>query len=197
MVVVHVAPVGGPSFVAARVVIGVFAVGLIADRLVGGATPWRAARTDRGTFWLIQGGQLIALYLGLELPRWASSGRLARPLWPVGVVVMVAGIGLRVWSVHTLGASFHRDVRVEAGQTLVTSGPYRWVRHPSYTAVLLMFAGLGVAQADAYSIIVLAVLPTLVYLRRIAVEEAALDAAFGASYRAFAADRKRLVPGVY
>jgi protein-S-isoprenylcysteine O-methyltransferase Ste14 len=57
--------------------------------------------------------------------------------------------------------------------------------------------GLGVAQADAYSIVELTVVLTVVYLRRINVEEAALNDAYDAAYRAFAASRKRLFPGVY
>lgn len=190
-------PVGGPTQTAASIAVAVFAGGLIADRLAGGRAPRRTASTDRGTFWLIQAGQLVALYAGLELPRWTPVGRLSPRMWPAGVVIMAAGIVLRVWSVRTLGASFHRDVRVQPGQSLVTAGPYRALRHPSYTAILLMFGGLGVAQADAYSLAVLVVLPTLAYVRRIKVEEAAMDATLGQSYRAFAESRRRLVPWLY
>ena len=194
---VQVPPVGGPTDTTANITIVVFVAGLIADRIAGGRTPWRPARSDRGTFWIIQIGQLVALYVGLDLPRWTSSGTLSPLVWPIGIAIMIAGIGLRIWSVRTLGAWFDRDIQVRTGQTLVTGGPYRWLRHPSYAGVLMLFTGLGVAQANVYSIAVLAVVPTLVYLRRINVEEAAMEKAFGASYREFAAHRKRLIPGVY
>jgi protein-S-isoprenylcysteine O-methyltransferase Ste14 len=115
-------------------------------------------------------------------------------------VVIVVGAAVRVWSLRTLGREFSRDVRVQAGQRLVTSGLYRWVRHLSYTGALLLLLGIGIAQANILSVLVLTVLtvlPVAVYLWRIRVEEAALAAVLGDRYRAFAAGRARLIPWLY
>lgn len=79
-------------------------------------------------------------------------------------------------------------------QELVTGSPYRWVRHPSSTGALLLLAGMGIAQANALSVLVLTVLPAAGCLWRMRVEEAALAEVFGDRSRTFAASRARLVP---
>jgi protein-S-isoprenylcysteine O-methyltransferase Ste14 len=190
-------PLGGPSPAAAQTVLWVFVAALVADRAIGGRTPWQPSGTDRGTFWLIQAGQLLALALGLFAPRWLPAANLPAWIWPVGAAVMVLGAALRVWSLRALGRGFSRDVQVTHDQQLVTGGPYRWLRHPSYTGALLLFLGLGIAQANALSILCLTVLPVTVYLWRIRVEEAALAQVLGDRYHSFAAGRARLVPWLY
>ena len=64
-------------------------------------------------------------------------------------------------------------------QPVVSDGPYRWVRHPSYTGALLIFSGLGMALANALSLLALVVLPGAAYLYRIRTEEAELGAVLG------------------
>jgi protein-S-isoprenylcysteine O-methyltransferase Ste14 len=190
-------PLGGPSPVASQTVLVLFVAALLVDWVAGGGALWRPVRTDLGSFWLIQAGQLFAVVVGLFAPRWVPAANLPSWLWLVGALIMLIGAVIRTWSLRVLGGSFHRDVRVERGQTLVTSGPYRWVRHPSYTGALLLFAGLGIAQANVVSVVVLVVVPTAVYLRRIKIEEAALTTVLGDRYRSFAAHRARLLPWVY
>jgi protein-S-isoprenylcysteine O-methyltransferase Ste14 len=190
-------PIGGPSPVAAQIVLVLFVVALLVDRVLGGRTPWRTSDSDHGTYWLIQAGQAAALAAGLFAPRWAPATNLPTLVWPVGAVIIVLGTAVRVWSLRTLGNHFRRDVHVQAGQDLVTTGPYRWLRHPSYTGALLLFVGVGIGQANALSVLLLTVLPVAVYLRRIRVEEAALCAGLGDLYHVFAADRARLVPWLY
>ena len=58
---------------------------------------------------------------------------------------MWLGLALRVWAIATLGGAFRTTVEVEPGQTVVSSGPYVWVRHPSYAGLLLIVAGFGAA----------------------------------------------------
>ena len=94
-------------------------------------------------------------------------------------------------------AYFDRTITVHTDHRLVTTGPYAWVRHPSYTGALAVFARFGLAQANWLSLGAAVALPGAVYVRRIAIEERALRAAFGAEYESYAAPRKRLVPGVY
>jgi protein-S-isoprenylcysteine O-methyltransferase Ste14 len=115
----------------------------------------------------------------------------------VGLTLMVTGIVIRHWAVLTLGRYFTVDVRVEPGQTVVESGPYRWVRHPSYTGMIVFFTGLGLALSDWASLATLIVVPTAGLIVRIRSEERVLLDGLGEPYRRFAATRRRLIPGVW
>jgi protein-S-isoprenylcysteine O-methyltransferase Ste14 len=129
-------------------------------------------------------------------------GRLPWPgglVWPVvaGLALMVAGIGLRAWSIVTLGRFFQYQIKVQPGHQVVTSGPYRFVRHPSYTGIAMVLAGIALASGDVWSLLAVAVLGGAGLAVRIRAEERQLNRALGAEYGRFAASRKRLVPGVW
>ena len=93
----------------------------------------------------------------------------------------------------TLGYYFTGRVMVSADQPVITAGPYRVLRHPSYTGFLLACAGVGLAAANWVALAVM-VLPLAVFFWRIHAEETALLATLGERYRAYAAQHKRLVP---
>ena len=114
-----------------------------------------------------------------------------------GFVVIWIGTAVRVWAVRALGRSFSTFVQVAEGQSVVTSGPYRWVRHPSYTGLLLICTGFGIAIGNWLSILICAVLPLLGLLPRIAVEEAELVRVMGDHYRQYQKTSHRLVPGLF
>ena len=129
-------------------------------------------------------------------------GRLPWPgglVWPVvaGIVLIAAGIGLRGWSIATLGRFFQYQIRVQPGHRVVTDGPYRYVRHPSYTGIALVLAGIALACDDVWSLVAVAVLGGAGLAVRIRAEERQLTRALGGEYEHFAAGRKRLVPGVW
>jgi protein-S-isoprenylcysteine O-methyltransferase Ste14 len=158
-----------------------------------GTTEWASLVVVIAGFGLgIVGGILIALHL-----TWAAipGGRLA--LFVVGVALMVLGLALRAWSVIVLGRNFTVYVQVREAQPVVDSGPYRFLRHPSYTALLLVCLGIGLAMGNWLALVVVVVLPTVAILTRIRVEERALLAGIGEPYRRFAATRKRLIPWVW
>jgi protein-S-isoprenylcysteine O-methyltransferase Ste14 len=161
---------------------------------------WRARSGVRidPTFWVlyvcIAGSVLLSQVLG-------RTGYLLWPggrLWPVvaGLVLMVAGIALRAWSIITLGRFFQYEIRIQAGHTVVTGGPYRYVRHPSYTGVILAVAGYALATDDVYSLLAALALTAAGLTVRIRAEERQLRQALGPDYDEFAAHRKRLIPGV-
>jgi protein-S-isoprenylcysteine O-methyltransferase Ste14 len=120
-------------------------------------------------------------------------------LWPViaGIALIVAGVGLRAWSIATLGRFFQYQIEIQAGHQVVTTGPYRYVRHPSYTGIALVLAGFALASGDVLSLVAVAVLGGLGLAVRIRAEERQLTRALGAEYERFAAQRKRLIPGVW
>ena len=102
-----------------------------------------------------------------------------------------------MWSVATLGASFRTTVETHEGQSVVSSGPYRLIRHPSYSGILLICLGFGLTTQSWLSL-ACAVIPGLAaLLYRIRIEEAALVAAMGSDYRAYQRRTKRLVPWLW
>lgn len=120
-------------------------------------------------------------------------------VWPVvaGLVLIVAGIGLRAWSIASLGRFFQYRIKVQPGHQVVTRGPYRYVRHPSYTGIALVLAGIALACDDIWSLVAVAVLGGAGLAVRIHAEERQLAQALGTEYERFAAGRKRLIPGVW
>ena len=74
--------------------------------------------------------------------------------WPViaGIALIVTGTGLRAWSIATLGRFFQYQIEIQAGHQVVTTGPYRYVRHPSYTGLALALIGFALASGDVLSL---------------------------------------------
>ncbi len=157
------------------------------------------SNADRGSIVVVvlgvAAGLGVAVWAAVAVPAAAIPGRWVP--FVAGVVVMWLGIALRQWSVWTLGRFFTVVVRVTEGQSVVDRGPYRWVRHPSYTGLVLTLVGLGVALGSWLSVLALAVLPTVGLVVRIRVEERALLDALGEPYRDYAERHKRLVPGIW
>jgi protein-S-isoprenylcysteine O-methyltransferase Ste14 len=170
---------------------------LIRDRVRGKGS---AAR-DRGTLWLnvviitaavVAAGILTGVLQNAAAWQFGSAG-----LSVAGLLVMWAGLAVRIWAIVVLGRSFRMTVEVDTGQKVIDSGPYRWVRHPSYTGVLLLMAGLSLVYGDWPALAILLVLPAGVLIHRIFVEEAVLTEVMGRAYTDYAARTKRLVPGLW
>lgn len=125
--------------------------------------------------------------------------RAVLPPWsvPAGVAVFAAGIVLRWYSIIHLGRFFTVNVAIAADHQLVDTGPYRFVRHPSYTGALLAFVGFGMVMRNWASVLVISMPVALAFLYRIHVEERALIQALGERYRAYIKRTKRLIPFVY
>jgi protein-S-isoprenylcysteine O-methyltransferase Ste14 len=114
-----------------------------------------------------------------------------------GVAMVIAGSLLRRHCFRMLGRSFTGDVQVRPDQQVVTRGAYSILRHPSYTAAVIMNSGTGLALGSWLSLIILFVASIGLYSYRITVEEQALSAAIGDPYREFMRTRKRLIPFIY
>src|SRR5579875_2874594 len=114
----------------------------------------------------------------------------------IGVVVMALGIALRIWANQTLGRFFTRTLRVTAGQTIVSDGPYRLVRHPGYLGDIMLWVGAAFATLNWITFPLLALAAGCAYAFRIHVEEAMLKEALGEPYRAYMAHTWRLLPFV-
>jgi len=142
---------------------------------------------------------LIAVTIGaaIVLATVTASPATAGVYPAAGLIVMWLGLAVRVWAIAALGRAFRTTVEVDAGQTVVSTGPYRWVRHPSYSGLLLIVTGCGLASGHWLALTVCVVLPLLALVRRIHVEEAEMVSVLGDRYRAYQARTKRLIPGVW
>jgi protein-S-isoprenylcysteine O-methyltransferase Ste14 len=156
-----------------------------------------SAARDRATRALIAVSIGAAIALAALTASRATTPRIAGPYRAAGLIVIWLGLALRVWAIAALGRSFRTTVEVDPAQPVVSTGPYRWVRHPSYTGLLLIVTGSGLAAGNWLALGVCAVLPLPALLRRIHVEEAELTAVLGDRYRAYQAHTKRLIPGVW
>jgi protein-S-isoprenylcysteine O-methyltransferase Ste14 len=160
----------------------------------------RAAGTeDAKSLQVIMLGQGIASVAAFPLA-WVpalqfSTHRTA--VFAVGVAVLILGALLRRHCWRMLGSSFTGDVRASADQKVVTGGAYAILRHPSYTAGILLNTGVGIALGSWASAGIQAAASFAAYSYRIAVEERALLVAIGEPYRRFMSTRKRLIPFVY
>ncbi len=158
------------------------------------------SRLDRGSLRFLHACVVVGLLGGFLLAARVHGAAIRDARWPifvVGLVLMVAGIALRQWAVAVLGRFFTVDVRVHPDQAVVEAGPYRWVRHPAYTGLVVLFVGIGLALGNWAALAVLIVVPTLGLVVRIRVEERALLDGLGEPYRRSAASRPRLIPGVW
>src|SRR3977135_962254 len=114
-----------------------------------------------------------------------------------GMVLFAAGLIFRWWAIITLGRFFTVDVTIEQDHELVERGPFRLVRHPSYTGVLLAFVGFALTLRNWGAILVVLVPIFVAFVRRMNVEEEALRGALGERYGDYMKRTRRLVPGVY
>ena len=156
-----------------------------------------ATSQDRATRILIAAAIGGAIVVALLTANRGSTPRIPGPHRAAGLIVMWLGLAIRVWAVAALGRAFRTTVEVDPDQRIVSSGPYRWVRHPSYTGLLLIVAGLGLAARNWLALATCVALPLAAVLRRIHVEEAELTRVLGQPYRDYEARTKRLIPGLW
>ena len=164
-------------------------------------------RTSRSTGQIKDRGSLLimfpvvfasswwAMWYGDVHPHTMLGG--AHWLRTAGLVLLIVGLAIRWTAILTLGSTFSTNVAIHATQTLRTTGPYRWLRHPSYTGMLVIFTAIGLYERNWISLAVVLILPTAALLYRIHVEEMALTEAFGEEYLEYSRTTKRLLPGIY
>ena len=141
---------------------------------------------------------VLAVWLGAIVAtrvRAAAISEASTEVVALGLVLALAGIGVRQYAVAALGRYFTTRVMTTPDQHVVETGPYRYVRHPSYTGLLMTVLGMVLLCANWLSVgcFVIA-LPGIAY--RIQVEEQALSRALGDRYRDYMRRTKRLVPFV-
>jgi protein-S-isoprenylcysteine O-methyltransferase Ste14 len=156
-------------------------------------------REDRANRWIFIPLIVISVLAGW-LPAWCDrtetltlDGDIVR--W-LGVLLFAVGGVLRLVPVFVLGRRFSGLVAIQPGHTLMTSGIYGSIRHPSYLGLIMMMFGWALAFRALLGV-VLAALAVAVLVARMNSEEALLGEQFGAEYAAYKARTYRLIPGVY
>ncbi len=142
----------------------------------------------------------IAIALAMNVPGIAPQFDVHRN-FPVyfftGIALVWIGMLYRLWSVRTLGAFFSPRLLIQKSHNLITEGPYRFLRNPSYAAALIMMSGLGISLGNGLSLAILLVTGLIVYLGRIKSEEKMLLEAFGRTYAAYKKRSWALIPFVW
>lgn len=174
---------------------------------------WKIRRTDESS-WFVEneavereGRWSIVLRLVLFLymlavvvlyainPAWLGAFAIPLPAWSrwLGVGLGAIGLVLLIWVHHTLGRHWSTNLQFKEEHTLVTSGPYRWARHPMYTALFSFFAGLALVSAN-WLVVLLVVVSIFVLYVRIGKEETMMIEQFGDEYRAYMQQTGRFLP---
>jgi protein-S-isoprenylcysteine O-methyltransferase Ste14 len=154
---------------------------------------------DRGSLLLLLAVIFGSIWIALDYGATHSHNLPGNPqaYRATALGLLIAGLLLRWTAIFTLGVSFSTNVAIHANQTLRKTGLYRWVRHPSYSGMLVIFAAIGLSQRNWVSLAVMLIFPTAALLYRIHVEELALGEAFGDDYARYRQSTFRLIPGIY
>ena len=152
-------------------------------------------RSDKGSRFTILLGLFLALVIGISISN-RGIGLLPAEFLYLGIAMVYLGIIIRQWAILTLGSFFSLSVRVTEGQKVITNGPYRFVRHPSYTGLLLSFGGIGLALQSWVAFLVILGMFGIVFGYRMYIEERILKGQLGNAYVEYMKRTKRLIPFV-
>ena len=161
--------------------------------------PKERSGADRGSYLILVISGNIAFALDFASVLFLPSQAMASakvPMFVAGVLLEWIGLALRGYAIRTLGRSFTVQVRAVESQEIVTAGPYRYVRHPSYTGSLLIGSGIALALGNWLGLVVVVATLSAGFAYRIAVEERALASTLGAPYRDYMRRTWRVMPGL-
>jgi protein-S-isoprenylcysteine O-methyltransferase len=169
---------------------------LTATRRSHSRTGTKQDRSTLGVLWFVI---MVSVAAGIYVTKYWPAMALPhhRSFAFAGVMLFVAGLLLRWWAIITLGRFFTVDVTIERDHDLVERGPFRMVRHPSYTGVLLAFVGFALSLGNWAALLVILLPIGVAFIHRMNVEEDALSGALGPQYTDYMRRTKRLVPFIY
>lgn len=143
---------------------------------------------------------IVGITLGLNMPAIAPRFNIQThfaTIFVSGIVLVWAGILFRFWSIQTLGRLFSTSLVIQERHELITSGPYKYLRNPSYTGALVTFVGIGLGIGNWLSLAVLLLATLITYVFRIRVEERMLAAAFGGAFEDYKKRTWALIPFIW
>jgi protein-S-isoprenylcysteine O-methyltransferase Ste14 len=166
-----------------------------AIRRRGAASSLDASDADRGTTRGISRAYLLSASLPIA-GRIIPVASLPRAAQPLGLAVQVSGLGLRFWSMRTLGSYYSRTLRTQTDQAVVEAGPYALVRHPGYLGSSMIWVGFAMATRSLPVVAGVAGLIGRAYARRIAAEERLLKRELP-GYAEYSRRTSKLIPFIW
>ncbi len=161
----------------------------------------RDSSRDRGSTFSVIFVLIVGFVLAFNLPEIAPQFNIQNSFaffFALGIFFVFAGILFRFWAIQTLGRFFRTRVMIQEQHQLVTSGPYKYLRNPSYTAILIFLIGFGLGIGNWLSVLVLFIVGFIDYALRIAlVEERALAAQFGKEFQDYKKKTWALIPFIW
>lgn len=198
-----VLPLGGSFKLVFMPQIACFCIGSLWSLLTQPAIVWRGIKNSKEAdhytaAWIML---TITVCQMLSVLEWAHFHGRHTFHWNlssiIGLMCIVMGGALRYWSIKILGRFFTASVMVSDSQKIITKGPYKILRHPSYTGGILTVVGTPLVLEDTYSVFLTSFLMILVYTFRIKAEEKAMIRAFGNSYRTYQQNTWKLIPTLW
>ncbi len=178
----------GPIFAIAEIALGIFM-----------RAKSDAQSHDKGSLRMLWLVILASLYLGFQASHSFPMLGLADIgiSYPIGVTLFFSGLCLRWFSIIYLGRFFTVNVAIAKDHRVIDTGPYRLIRHPSYTGALMAFLGFGLCLSNFASVLIIVLPVTAAFLYRIRIEEAALSDSLADAYRNYCQRSKRPIPFIY
>ncbi len=189
--------VGWPGYIALGVGSLAFGAALMAARRRRGPQDAGGRRASSSVLWIMLQG--IGIFTAAAGPvRWAAD-RWSPQAWATGAAVfalILATVLLFDWSSRTMGRNWALVARTRGDASLVTTGPFAYVRNPIYVALALYMVGLSIASGHESRLLIAFPIYAIATLLRVRLEEQVLRAEFGGAYDAYAARTKRFLPGL-
>ena len=133
----------------------------------------------------------------IRVQTWATISWHPILVFGIGIALIVSGVIFRWYSIRVLGKYFSVRLGIQPNQTVLKAGPYRWIRHPSYSGSLVTMLGFGLAFTNWLCLVSVPLIVLIGYIYRANVEERMLVTALGDPYREYMRDTKRFIPFVY
>ena len=174
--------------------LGVFAIDYILPRFTNPNYHRQSLKSDRGSYFVVSITVTLATALSIVL-RLHNLGTLTGVFQWLGLLMMLAGAAFRQWALINLGRFFSRTVQIETGHKIIKTGPYKWIRHPAYTGMIIIFSGISMALGTWLGTLATFVIVTAGLLYRIHVEENVLLQSLGEEYNRYKSQTWQLFPG--
>ena len=156
---------------------------------------------DRGSTFFVIGILSVGIALGLNLPNIEPQFNIRTfftTFFALGILLIFSGIIFRFWAIRTLGKFFRTRVMIQEQHQLITNGPYKYLRNPSYTAILIILIGFGLGIGNWLSILMFFAAGVVAYALRVAlVEERALAEQFGTEFQDYKKKTWALIPFIW
>ena len=158
-------------------------------------TRQRESLGSRMSYTMVLWVSMVLMFFSKNLSGWWHSGVLAYAAWMgwAGVAITVLGFAITFWARFTLGGNWSSNVTIKVEHELVRSGPYRWVRHPIYTGMIVALAGTAVARDQWRGVVAVALMWVAFTIKRMK-EEDFMRQTFGAQYTEYSQTAGAIFP---